>query len=64
MGLGAGGAIGKMRRFVDHVLCKLPFEEVWYRERGCNATFVGHPYFDQLRGEQLDHELHRGIAIR
>jgi lipid-A-disaccharide synthase len=50
----AGWRVGKMRRFVDHVLCKLPFEEVWYRERGCNATFVGHPYFDQLRGEQLD----------
>jgi lipid-A-disaccharide synthase len=50
----AGWRIGKMRRFVDHVLCKLPFEETWYRERGCNATFVGHPYFDQLRTEQLD----------
>ena len=50
----AGWRIGKMRRFVDHVLCKLPFEETWYRERGCNATYVGHPYFDQLRGEQLD----------
>lgn len=50
----AGWRIKKMRRFVDHVLCKLPFEETWYRERGCNATFVGHPYFDQLRAEQLD----------
>jgi lipid-A-disaccharide synthase len=46
--------ISKMRRFVDHVLCKLPFEAPWYRKRGCNATFVGHPYFDQLRAEQLD----------
>jgi lipid-A-disaccharide synthase len=43
-----------MQRFVDHVLCKLPFEVVWYRERGCHATYVGHPYFDQLRGETLD----------
>lgn len=43
-----------MRRFVDHVLCKLSFEEAWYRERGCRATYVGHPYFDQLRAEQLD----------
>src|SRR3990172_9201535 len=48
--------IKKMRRLVDHVLCKLPFEEPWYRERGCHATFVGHPYFDQLRGETLDAE--------
>jgi lipid-A-disaccharide synthase len=46
--------IQKMRRFVDHVLCKLPFEEKWYRDRGCHATYVGHPYFDQLRGETLD----------
>jgi lipid-A-disaccharide synthase len=50
----AGWRISKMRRFVDHVLCKLPFEAPWYRERGCNASFVGHPYFDQLRAEQLD----------
>ncbi len=50
----AGWRIKKMRRFVDHVLCKLPFEEAWYRERGCRATYVGHPYFDQLRGETLD----------
>lgn len=50
----AGWRVSKMRRFVDHVLCKLPFEEAWYRQRGCNATFVGHPYFDQLRAEQLD----------
>lgn len=50
----AGWRVRKMRRFVDHVLCKLPFEESWYRERGCNATFVGHPYFDQLRSEKLD----------
>jgi lipid-A-disaccharide synthase len=50
----AGWRIRKMRRYVDHVLCKLPFEEAWYRERGCHATYIGHPYFDQLRAEQLD----------
>jgi lipid-A-disaccharide synthase len=50
----AGWRVRKMRRLVDYVLCKLPFEESWYRERGCNATYVGHPYFDQLRAEQLD----------
>lgn len=55
----AGWRVSKMRRFVDHVLCKLPFEEAWYRERGCRATFVGHPYFDQLRREQLDAEFIR-----
>ncbi len=46
--------VRKMRRFVDHVLCKLPFEVDWYRERNCHATYVGHPYFDQLTTERLD----------
>ena len=41
--------VKKMRRFVDHVLCSLPFEEEWFRDRGCHATFVGHPYFDEVR---------------
>ena len=50
----AGWRVSKMRRFVDHVLCKLPFEEAWFRSRGCHATFVGHPYFDELRSQQLD----------
>ena len=50
----AGWRVKKMRRYVDHVLCKLPFEEAWYRDRRCNATYVGHPYFDQLAAEQLD----------
>lgn len=46
--------IRKMRRYVDHALCKLPFEESWYRDRGCRATYVGHPYFDELNSRQLD----------
>jgi len=46
--------VRKMRRLVDHVLCKLPFEPAWYAERGCKATYVGHPYFDELTNRQLD----------
>lgn len=46
--------VKKMRRYVDHVLCKLPFEEKWFRDRNCHATFVGHPYFDELESRELD----------
>ncbi len=46
--------IRKMRRTVDHALCKLPFEEAWFRSRGVNATYVGHPYFDELRAREID----------
>lgn len=50
----AGWRIKKMRRLVDHVLCKLPFEEQWYQERGCNATCVGHPFFDETTSHEFD----------
>src|SRR5260370_27898214 len=50
----AGWRVRKMRRSVDHVLCSLPFEESWYRERGIDAQFIGHPYFDELPRQCLD----------
>ncbi len=50
----ASWRVKKMRAFVDHVLCSLPFEAEWYSRRGCNATFVGHPYFDEVRSQRLD----------
>jgi len=52
----AGWRVGKMRRWVDHVLCNLPFEESWYQARGVQAHYVGHPYFDELPRQQLDGE--------
>ncbi len=39
--------INKLRRLTDHVLCLLPFEEAWFREREVPATFIGHPLFDE-----------------
>jgi lipid-A-disaccharide synthase len=38
----------KLRRWVDRLACILPFEEAYFRRHGVNATFVGHPLFDQL----------------
>jgi lipid-A-disaccharide synthase len=52
----ASWRVKKVRRYVDHALCKLPFEESWFREQGCRATYVGHPYFDELRAQRLDAE--------
>jgi len=46
--------VRKMRRLVDHVLCKLPFEAEWYRQRNCHATYLGHPYFDEVERQQVD----------
>jgi lipid-A-disaccharide synthase len=49
-----GWRVSKMRRWVNHVLCALPFEESWYQSRGVAAHYVGHPYFDELPEQQLD----------
>lgn len=38
----------KLRRWVDQMACILPFEESYFRAHGVNATFVGHPLFDEL----------------
>jgi len=39
--------IKKVRRLTDAVACILPFEENYFRQRGVNARFVGHPLFDR-----------------
>lgn len=46
--------VRKIRKYVDHVLCKLPFEKKWFEDRNCKATYVGHPYFDQLETQAFD----------
>jgi len=56
--------VKKMRALVDHVLCSLPFEQAWFRTRGCNATFVGHPFFDELRRQRPDETFMAEYASR
>lgn len=46
--------VRKIRKYVDHVLCKLPFEVDWFAARNCESTYVGHPYFDQLANQVYD----------
>ncbi|HEX3869853.1 MAG TPA: lipid-A-disaccharide synthase [Pirellulales bacterium] len=58
----ASWRVRKMRRNVDHVLCALPFEADWFAAHGCNATFVGHPYFDEVRAHPLDREFMERIT--
>lgn len=42
------GRVKQLRILADRVACILPFEEQFLRERGVNATFVGHPLFDEI----------------
>lgn len=54
--------IRRVRRWIDHVICTLPFEFDWYKSRGVQATWVGHPFFDQVAEKQLDAETMRRLS--
>ncbi|MGF1581990.1 MAG: lipid-A-disaccharide synthase [Gemmataceae bacterium] len=51
-----GDRVKRIRKYVDHVLCALPFEQEWYAEHYVNSHWVGHPYFDELTQQELDDE--------
>ncbi len=40
------GRVRLLRNYVDQALVIFPFEEQFYRERGVDATFIGHPLAD------------------
>jgi lipid-A-disaccharide synthase len=40
------GRVHLLRDYIDRALVIFPFEEQFYRERGVDATFVGHPLAD------------------
>ena len=55
--------VRKMRKFVDHILCGLPFEPKWYAERGLKAEYVGHPFFDEVAENRLDEAFCRRAQV-
>ena len=48
--------IRRVRKWVDHVICNLPFEYEWYKKRNVNAKWVGHPFFDEVAEHQLNQQ--------
>ena len=41
------GRVRQIRRYVRKMLVIFPFEEHWFRERGVEAEYVGHPLADE-----------------
>ncbi len=37
------GRVKTIAKLVDKLFCLFPFEENWFRERGVDATYIGHP---------------------
>jgi lipid-A-disaccharide synthase len=48
------GRVREVRKWCAGVLSALPFEHDWFRARGVNTHYIGHPYFDELAGQRLD----------
>jgi lipid-A-disaccharide synthase len=46
--------IRRVRKWVDHVICALPFEYEWYSRRGVACTWVGHPFFDEVADDPVN----------
>jgi lipid-A-disaccharide synthase len=46
------GRIRLIKEYVDKMLVILPFEENYYRDRGVDAEFVGHPLLEDFRPER------------
>lgn len=46
--------IRRVRKWIDKVICTLPFEYEWYHRRGVSTVWVGHPFFDEVAAKQLD----------
>ncbi len=41
--------VKSIRQVVDKLFCLFPFEEAWFRERGVDAIYIGHPLARQVR---------------
>ncbi|MGC8895009.1 MAG: lipid-A-disaccharide synthase [candidate division WOR-3 bacterium] len=44
-----GFRLGLLSRYYKKLLCILPFEERYFKDRGLDALFVGHPLVDKLQ---------------
>src|SRR5450755_1928343 len=57
------GRVKLLRKYVDKALVIFPFEEKFYRDRGVDADFVGHPLADVPRpeGDRAEYAAQHGL---
>jgi len=57
------GRVKKLRRLVDRMAVILPFEEAFFRSRGMEVSFVGHPLLDVVKAEVSKTEFCRKAGL-
>jgi len=53
------GRIRGMKRNISHLLCIFPFEEEFFRRRGVQATYIGHPLAGRVQATLSREEFRR-----
>lgn len=56
--------VHRLRNHVDRVAVILPFEEKYFRDRGVDATYVGHPLVEFLESSPIDRDATDAIRAR
>jgi lipid-A-disaccharide synthase len=59
------GRVRLLRKYIDKALVIFPFEEKFYRDRGVDTTFVGHPLADIARPQisRRDYAAQHGLDL-
>jgi lipid-A-disaccharide synthase len=59
------GRVKTIRKLVDKLFCLFPFEEPWFRARGVDATYIGHPLATSIciTESRGDFFLRHGLAL-
>ena len=57
------GRITTIRECVDQLLVIFPFEAEWYRQRGVEARFIGHPILEEMPPETSRPEYLAGLGL-
>ena len=58
------GRIKKIRRYVDRVICILPFEKEFYGKAGVEAVYIGHPFTETVKPSLDREEFIRSAGIK
>jgi lipid-A-disaccharide synthase len=53
---------GRVRRRLDRLAVILPFEEAFFRDRGVDARFVGHPLLDEPTSTRAESRARLGLS--
>ena len=51
-----------IQKYIDQMLVIFPFEKNWYKNRGVDVKFVGHPIFDEWK-PAIKHDLCNGLGL-